>query len=239
MSIRYAVASDRGRERENNEDCALAIPELGLFIVADGMGGHTGGEVASRVAGEALAEVMRRRKRPRRIRDEAPLLGEAVLVANLAVTRTAETEELHGMGTTLTAVHIRSRTATLAHVGDSRACLIHRGKLRRLTHDHTLVSLLVESGDLAPEEAGDHPERHVLTQAIGPQVNVEPEICQVRVPRAARVLLSTDGLHDVVPEAQVIDLASGPDLESAVVALVECANALGGPDNITAILIEP
>jgi protein phosphatase len=239
VSLRYALASDCGRERDNNEDHALVVPELGLFVVADGMGGHAAGEVASRIAGETLAEVMRRRKRPRRIRDEAPLLGEAVLVANMAVTRAAEVEELHGMGTTLTAVHVRSRTATLAHVGDSRACLIHRGKLRRLTRDHTLVSLLVQSGDLAPEEAQDHPERHVLTQAIGPQASIEPEIRQVRLPRGSRILLSTDGLHEVVPEAQLVALASQPDLEAAVTALVESANALGGPDNITVILIEP
>lgn len=236
---RYALATDPGRVRDINEDCARAVPELGLFVVADGMGGHIAGEIASRLATETLINVLRARKPPRRIMDEAPRLGEAVLVAHLAVIREAQERELQGMGTTLTALVVRGRTATVAHVGDSRAYLVHKQQLLPLTQDHTLVALLVESGAIAADEAKDHPERHVLTQAIGPPTELDPDITQSRIPRGARILMSSDGLHDVVAAEEILALALVEDVEEAVQRMVGRANALGGPDNITALLVEP
>ncbi len=238
-AARYALATDPGRVRENNEDCAQAVPELGLFVVADGMGGHIAGEIASRLATETLIEAVRARRRPRRIMDEAPLLGEALLAAHLAVMREAKQRELHGMGTTLTALMVRGRTATIAHIGDSRACLVHKHQMIPLTQDHTLVALLVESGAIPADEAKDHPERHVLTQAIGPPTELDPDITQARIPRGARILLSSDGLHDVVGADEILELAEIVDVDEAVKRMVERANALGGPDNITALLVHP
>lgn len=239
MTTRYALATHPGRVRENNEDCARAVPDLGLFLVADGMGGHIAGEVASQLATAIVIETLKTRKRPKRIMDEAPLLGEALLIAHAAVMEEARRRELHGMGTTLTALKVRGRTATVAHVGDSRACMIHRNQLVPLTRDHTLVALLVESGALDEADADAHPERHVLTQAIGPAAQVDPEITQARIPRGARILLSSDGLHDIVPDDEILRLAALEDLDDAVAHLIDRANELGGPDNISAVLVEP
>jgi protein phosphatase len=237
--VRYAFKTDRGRVRENNEDSCRSLPELGLFVVADGMGGHIAGEVASRVAADTLVDVVRSRKRPRRAQDEGPMLGEAVIVAHNAVGREATERGLLGMGTTLTALHVRGRIGTVAHVGDSRACLVQRRSLRRLTRDHTLAEMLVESGAISAREAMTHPERHVLTQAIGPNAQIEPDVVQTRLRAGVRVLLSSDGLHDVVPEEEIHELARIDDLDQAVERLVARTNELGAPDNVTVILVEP
>jgi protein phosphatase len=239
MSLRYAVASDCGRERDNNEDAARAIEELGLFVIADGMGGHVGGEVASRVAVETFVSFVKGHGSATGLADEVRLLSEALLEANTAVQHEAESRNLVGMGTTLTALRIRGQMATVCHIGDTRAYLVKDGQLEALTQDHTIVGLLVEEGLIGADDAKDHPERHMLTQAIGTQELIEPDVSQTRIPPSARLLLSTDGLHDVVPRAQMAELASGPDLEAAAQALIERANAQGGPDNITVILIEP
>jgi protein phosphatase len=239
VSPRWALRTDPGLQRENNEDAARALPERGLFVVADGMGGHVAGEVASRVASDALVEVVVSAPPPRRIRDEAARLGEALITANSAVRREAERLELEGMGTTLTALLLRGRTATLAHVGDSRAYLVREGELRQLTRDHTLVAMLVESGALEPEEAVGHPERHVLTRALGTHGTVHPDVSQLRIPRTGRFLLSSDGLHDVVPEREILELAVGDDLDEAVRRLVDATRSYGAPDNVTVLLVEP
>lgn len=239
MSVRFALASDVGRVRGNNEDAACALPELGLFAVADGMGGHVAGELASRLALDTLAEVVRKREMPRRVRDVGPLLCEAVLAANSTVHHEAEVRGLNGMGTTLTSLRVHGRTAVIAHVGDSRVYLVHEGEASQLTRDHTLATLLVEGGTLPPEKAAHHPERHVLLQAIGPLPTVQPDVSQARLPRGSRLLLSTDGLHDVVRESEIAELASTEGLVDAVNGLVARANALGGPDNVTVLLLEP
>ncbi len=233
------METDVGRERQNNEDTARVLPELGLFVVADGMGGHVAGEIASRVAAENFINVVRERGTSRLIRDEATILGEAIIAANRAVIREAEAQQLLGMGTTLTAVRIRSRTTTVAHVGDTRAGFLIEGKLRPLTKDQTVVALMIESGTLSAEDAHDHPEKHMLTQAIGTQNEVEPEIVQERIPRGARIIMSSDGLHDAVPESELIELASNLDIDTAARDLIRLANEHGGPDNITVILIDP
>jgi len=238
VNLQCAIVSDSGQVRENNEDTARALPESGLFVVADGMGGHIAGEVASRVASDAIVHVFSSGETPRLIRDEATRLGEAVIAANNAVRREAERLELVGMGTTLTALLIRGSTATIAHIGDSRVYLVRRGTLRQLTRDHTLVALLIESGSIPADEGPMHPERHVLTQAIGTQVAVHPDVSQYRVSKGSRFLLSSDGLHDVVPQDKILDLAQKPDLDEAAQSLIDCANAHGGPDNITVVLVD-
>jgi len=236
---RFALATDPGLVRDHNEDAAAAQPELGLFLVADGMGGHVAGEVASRIAAQTVVDVVGAAKRPRRIVGEMALLGEAIVRAHAAVAKEAAERSLHGMGTTLTVLRVRGRTATIAHVGDSRAFLVHGGQMLQLTQDHTLVALLVESGALDPKEAAGHPERHVLTQAVGPPAEIDPELSQAQIPRGARLLLTSDGLHDVVPEAEIAALASRRDLDAAVSALIARARELGGPDYITALLVAP
>jgi len=236
---RYALLSDVGLERSNNEDSAAVDLELGLFIVADGMGGHAAGEVASRVAVEATIAALRARPRPRRAREQGELLLQALHDANAAVVREAEERGTFGMGTTLSVLVLRRRTAVVAHVGDSRIYSIGRKSLRQLTQDHTLVAAMVEGGVLSAEQAGSHPDKHVLTQAIGTMGTLEPQIVQTRVPAHGRLLLCTDGLHDALSPAEIGELARAEDLDEAARALVERANAQGGHDNVTVLLVEP
>ncbi len=239
MSLRYAIATDRGRERENNEDAALGVPELGLFVIADGMGGHIGGEVASQVAIESVVAFVKGHSPARDPKDGARLLSEAVLEANSAVLHEAELRELAGMGTTLTALQIAEHAATICHVGDTRAGLLQDGELSVLTRDHNIASLMVDQGIIPAAQATLHPERHMLTQAVGTSESIDPEIVQLEIPQGARILLSTDGLHDVVPVEVIAELAHQKELEGAARALIEQANERGGPDNVTVILIEP
>ncbi len=239
MSLRYVIATDRGRERENNEDAALGVPELGLFVIADGMGGHLGGEIASQVAIDSLLAFVKGHGPARDLKDGARLLSEAVLEANSAVLHEAELRELSGMGTTLTALQIAEHTATICHVGDTRAALLQDGELSVLTRDHNIASLMVDQGIIPAAQATLHPERHMLTQAVGTSESIDPDIVQVEIPHGARILLSTDGLHDVVPADVIAELANQKELEDAAQALIEQANERGGPDNVTVILIEP
>ena len=239
MSLQYVIATDRGRERQNNEDTALAVPELGLFVIADGMGGHIGGEVASQVAIDSLLAFLKGHGPARDLKDGARLLSEAVLEANSAVLHEAERRKLAGMGTTLTALQISERTVTICHVGDTRAGFLQNGELSVLTRDHNIATLMVDQGIIPAGQATRHPERHMLTQAVGTSGSIDPDIVQVEIPAGARILLSTDGLHDVVPAEFIAQLAGQEDLEAATQALIDQANERGGPDNVTVILIDP
>jgi protein phosphatase len=237
--MRCALVSDMGMERTNNEDSAVADLELGLFVVADGRGGHAAGEVASRIAADTTVAAMRARARPARARDEAELLLQAVHDANAAVVREAGERGTHGMGTTLSAVCVRKRAAVIANVGDSRVYLISRKGLAQLTTDHTLVMQMVERGLLTPEEARVHPDKHVLTMAIGTPGMLEPQLLHAKVPPGGRLLLCSDGLHDLLPEDEIEALAKIADIDEAARALVARANERGGFDNVTVLLVEP
>ncbi len=237
--MRYQLLSDRGSERDNNEDFMGALPQRGLFVIADGMGGHVAGEVASHVSVERFLACVDKQPRPARIREECQVLAQAITAANDAVLRKSHEEGLHGMGTTLTAVLVRGRTAVLAHIGDTRAYFVRERSLRAITSDHTVVSLMVRSGLLDEEEAHEHPDRHILLQALGTQATLEPDVFLARIPLDSRILLSTDGLHDVVPSDEILKCARERSLEHAASSLIAAANARGGPDNITVVLIEP
>jgi serine/threonine protein phosphatase PrpC len=236
---KYALLSDVGVERSNNEDSAAVDLELGLFIVADGMGGHAAGEVASRIAVEATISALRSRPRPKRLRDESEVMLQALHDANAAVVREADERGTLGMGTTLSAVFVRRRSAVIAHVGDSRIYSITKKGIAQLTVDHTLVQAMVQQGVLTAEQAQTHPDKHVLTQAIGTLGRLEPQVLQAKVPAHGRLLLCTDGLHDSLSAAEIEELARREDLDEAAHALVERANALGGHDNVTVLLVEP
>jgi protein phosphatase len=239
MTTRWALATDVGLSRDNNEDSAIALPELDLFAVADGMGGHVAGEVASNVAIQTVIDAVQSSSSAENVGDEESLLAAAICAANDSVVREAEARNLLGMGTTLTVARIRGRTAVISHVGDTRAYLVTRDEIRQLTTDHTVVALLVAAGKVAAEDAHIHPGGHVLTRAIGTQATIEPENTNARIPTGSRLLLSSDGLHDVISDAQIHALATQSDLAAAARALIDAANREGGPDNITALLVEP
>lgn len=233
MALRYALHSDPGLARERNEDFAAALPARGLFAVADGMGGHVGGEVASRVAIDAALAFLEASASL-----DLDVLAQAFERANQAVIDEATRRGLWGMGTTLTLAHVALGALQIAHVGDSRAYLLRQGRGELLTTDQTMVELMVRQGVLPRERARHHPERHVLVQALGTQDRVLPELRRIADAAGARLLLSTDGLHDQITDSSLLELGMQGDLQSCVDALVRAANQTGGPDNITVVLVE-
>jgi len=223
--------SDTGRQRRHNEDSMLA--RVPLFVVADGMGGAQAGEVASHIAVETFAEGLGAEGPPPEER-----LAERVRAANAQIHEQSQTNvEQAGMGSTLTAVYVGADEVAIAHVGDSRAYLWRDGELVRLTDDHSLVDELVRQGRLTPEEAEDHPQRSIITRALGPEPEVEVDTRTHRGRAGDVYLLCSDGLTSMVHESQVAEiLKAEPDLRAAGAALIAAANAAGGRDNITVLL---
>ena len=226
MRARIGEATDIGLVRERNEDGYLVRPPL--FAVADGMGGHRGGEVASRLALETLD------------RPGAAPLAERVREANRVVyERSMLDRSVAGMGTTLTAAALEGDRLRLAHVGDSRAYLLREGRLERLTEDHTMVHRMVREGRLTEEEAAWHPYRSVLTRALGTEPDVPVDEAVVEVRPGDRVLLCTDGLTSMVPDARIGQiLRATADPQEAADRLVEEAIAAGGLDNVTVVVLD-
>jgi PPM family protein phosphatase len=235
VKLRTGAKTDVGLLRQRNEDSFVA--EYPLFAVADGLGGHVGGEVASRVALERLAQATTTDGPEDTISER---LREAIHEANRAVGERASNEpRLTGMGTTLTAVVVGRDRLHLGHVGDSRAYLLRDGDLRALTEDHTLVQRMVREGRLTPEQAGVHPQRSVLTRALGIEDDLEVDQTTVEVTAGDRLLLCSDGLTAMVDDEDIQKILVGEeDPQAASNALVEAANAAGGQDNITTIVLD-
>jgi protein phosphatase len=234
MTVRLTVgaATDVGRVRDHNEDGYLIDDDLGLVAVADGMGGHRGGEVASAIALEVLlAEFAERHD-----------LRDAVVAANDAVyERSIEDDAVRGMGTTLTTGVLGDDDETLiiGHVGDSRAYLFRDGELRRVTSDHSLVEELIQAGELTEEEAESDPRRSQITRALGLELGVEVDLYPVVVVGGDRVLLCSDGLNGMVRDDVIADLlAAEPDPDRVAQRLVDAANDAGGTDNTTVLIVD-
>ena len=226
----YAVASDTGRRRRRNEDNYVVAPPL--FAVADGMGGAQAGEVASSLAASALeAGTSEELGGPERV---AALIQEA----NRRIFARASTDPTaSGMGTTMTVALVEGMTVVIGHVGDSRAYLVRGDSMEQLTEDHSLVNELVKSGELTAEEAQIHPQRSVITRAVGTDPDVDVDVFTVAAEDGDVFLLCSDGLTDMVADVDILDLVdrNRGDLEEAVRALVRFANKEGGEDNITAV----
>ncbi|WAL64172.1 protein phosphatase 2C domain-containing protein [Amycolatopsis cynarae] len=236
LTLRYAVATDVGRRRDANEDSVYTSPRL--LAVADGMGGHVAGEVASSAAVAAVTELDRRLAEDtveESLADAlAGMVGDAVRRLGTLVE---EDPLLQGMGTTLTALLWDGTRFLVAHVGDSRAYRLRDGVLEQITRDHTVVQELVDQGRITPEVAMTHPSRSVLTRALQSGGEAEPDIFAVEARAGDRYLICSDGLSDVVPAELLTEvLTTVEDPEATVAKLVEIANAGGGPDNITCIV---
>ena len=229
MRVTAAAATDVGLVREGNEDSYLT--EEPLFAVADGMGGHRGGEVASQLAVETLEKLFKK---------GAGDLPDQVQEANRVVfERSVVDEKVAGMGTTLTAALVEGDRVRVAHVGDSRAYLLRDGDLRLLTEDHTLVHRMVTEGEISPEEAETHPQRSVLTRALGVETVVDVDDDTVQVRPGDRLLLCTDGLTSMVSEQAIEEaLRAVPDPQEAAHRLVQMANEGGGTDNTTVVVLD-
>jgi PPM family protein phosphatase len=231
VRIRVGARTDVGQVRSHNEDGFLT--DEPLFAVADGMGGHQGGEVASRIALETLGGLHRQ--------DGGGLdLREAVRLANRAVLdRASGNRDLEGMGTTLTALRAEGSRVRLAHVGDSRAYLLRDEDLRQLTEDHTLVHRMVQEGKLTEEEAEIHPHRSILTRALGVDQELTVDQGSHEVEPGDRLLLCSDGLTSMIDEARIADILSEHgNPQDAADRLVDAANEAGGQDNITVLVLD-
>jgi len=244
MTVLVRAATDVGRLRGHNEDShGIWIPEDPadrtrrgvLLVVADGMGGAQGGQVASRLAVESLIRAYQTAQGTELLED----LRAAVEEANRAVNeKGAFDPALTGMGTTCTALVVRDHEAFIAHVGDSRAYLVRDGRIHQLTRDHSVVAQLVDQHQLTPELASVDPRRNLVTRSVGvkAQVEVDAERVEGALQPGDTFLLCSDGLHGQVNDEELARLASGPDVERACRDLIALANGRGGPDNITVLL---
>ncbi len=232
VAEQYA-GTDTGLQRRANEDSLLA--RAPLFVVADGMGGAQAGEVASRIAVECFHDGLPHDASPEHA------LAEHALAANTRIHELSRKNAEHaGMGTTLTAVYVGEDEVAIAHVGDSRAYCLREGELLRLTDDHSLVDELIREGRLTPEEAEEHPQRSIITRALGPEESVEVDTRSFHARPDDLYLLCSDGLTSMVPEARISEILREhlqPPLRAAGEALIAEANRAGGRDNITVILL--
>lgn len=227
----FGSRTDIGCLRDHNEDSLVVTPPL--FAVADGMGGHAAGEVASEIAVRVLSELA-----PEHPDGEA--LGRAIEEANRAVIQAArEGRGRQGMGTTMTAAMLEGERLVIAQAGDSRAYLLHQGKLQQLTRDHSLMADMIEAGQLTPEEARTHPQRSVITRALGSDAHLHPDIYEINVETGDRLLICSDGLSGMIFDDQIENtLRRVQDPQRCASQLVNEAIAAGGHDNVTVIVAD-
>ncbi|MEA2452663.1 MAG: family protein phosphatase [Actinomycetota bacterium] len=233
MRLAVGARTDVGLVRQGNEDSYLV--DSPLFAIADGMGGHAAGDVASATAVEIIKD-----HRSEIRADDPSTLVETVRDANRAIWDKSENDPtVRGMGTTCTIILVDGSTAQVAHVGDSRAYLLHAGELKQITDDHTLVGRMVREGKLKPEEAERHPQRSMITRALGVDEDVEVDQFSLPLAEGDRFIICSDGLSGMLSETQIAEvLGNEPDPQAAADKLVERANEAGGEDNITVIVVD-
>lgn len=241
-SLIYAAETDKGIVRELNEDSCAIIPVSAesscVFVIADGMGGHNCGELASRLAVEYIKDNLHIEA----CTDDSVIpreLENIVKKANAAVyEKSLESDEVSGMGTTLTMAVITGKKLTAAHVGDSRLYLVRAGSIKQLTEDHSYIGELVRQGTLTKEEAEKHPRKNVITRAIGCTSEILVDIISYDIEDGDIFVLCTDGLTNMVSEQDILQIVGSSEPEAACAKLIEAANRNGGEDNITVIVIK-
>lgn len=251
MRLSWKGITDVGRKREANEDCFAIVPEDRLFVVADGMGGHAAGEVASRLAVSAIADFIASTRRDAEITwpfeydtnmsVEGNRLKTAIRLANQRILDTiSRKKDLEGMGTTLVGAIVSDGRLCVGHVGDSRAYLIRDGAITQLTSDHSWVNEQVKLGFLTRSDAVRHPFRNVVTRALGSKEDVVVDVSEQAVRPGDVILLCSDGLNTMLDDDAIIrTIEEHPDdVADAATALVTRANENGGEDNVTVILIK-
>jgi len=241
--MEYWGLSDIGKVRAQNQD-VYRIEELDrhtvLAAVCDGMGGAKSGNIASRLAIDVfMDEVIRTYKASMSQEQIEQLLTGAVKLANFTVYDQArQFEDFAGMGTTLVAALVSGRNATIVNVGDSRCYHITREDIRRITVDHSLVQMMVDRGELTPEEARIYPGKNYITRAVGTEPTVESDLFAIRVDRGDALLLSSDGLHNEVEEQEILfEVVHGVNNDNCCQRLLDIANMRGSPDNVTSVLV--
>lgn len=244
-NVEIGWMTNRGRRRDHNEDNLYVFNASDtdyeakgmLLAVADGMGGHAGGEYASRIAVEKLGDYYVQENGPNAATQD--MLRTCIEEAHKTIFSQAQNSAiLKGMGTTLTAALIDKTTLNVGQVGDSRAYLIRNQSIKQLTNDHSLVAEQIRMGLITPDEASHHPARNIITRALGTKEKVEPDFYTFPLEPDDRILMCSDGLHGVVEDARTLELTlAAPNAAAACIRLVEEANANGGPDNITVVIV--
>jgi serine/threonine protein phosphatase PrpC len=236
--VRAEGATDVGRVRKHNEDAFALLPEAGLFVVADGMGGLAGGETAAQVVTQVLPALLEKRLADRQ--DVEAVVRECIADLSQATRKwAANLPGISGMGSTVVLALVQGENACIAHMGDSRAYLYRQGGLILLTDDHSVVGILLRSGEITAEQAVNHPARSKLSRYVGMESVVHPDVKMVRMQAGDRLLLCSDGLTGMVVDAGIAQiLASQPDPRAAARRLVGSANEAGGKDNVTAVVID-
>ena len=238
--------TDRGRLRGNNEDALLVLPRMKIYAVADGVGGHNSGEVASRKAVTGLEKYIEEHSMEACYESEDIKSGlisyflDFLVKANKEIIEySARKPENSGMATTFVAAHIHLEKLYVVNIGDSRAYIVRDGKISQVTVDHTVVNQMIADGDLSVEEARVHPRKNEITRALGAEENVVPDFFISEIMPGDRVLLCTDGLYGELSDSDICDTVSlGDDLNDICRSLVAKANARGGRDNVTVICVE-
>ncbi len=231
--LALAVRTSIGKVRKSNQDALIAAPDLRLWGVADGMGGHNGGETASAGARDGLLEQLSGKS------PEQGALRTAIGAVNRSLfLRQKDDESLSGMGTTLTVLWVSDKCVYLGHVGDSRAYRLRDGELKQITEDHSVVAELLRAGMLTPEQAANHPMRNVITRAVGTEDGIEIDlICEERRPGDVWLVCS-DGLHGMVADEKMADILKNNRLEKAADKLIAAALDAGGRDNVSLVLLQ-
>lgn len=231
VSSYYGSRTEIGNVREHNEDSLTVLPPL--FAVADGMGGHESGEIASEITINTLNDLAPQSA-------DAEALARAVVAANLNVIKApSQGVGREGMGTTLTAAILEKERLIIAQVGDSRAYLLHNGSLQQLTRDHSLMADMIEAGQLTEAEARVHPNRSVITRAIGSDPHMQPDLYELNVETGDRLLLCSDGICGMIEDHEIASIMrQAPSAQSCADQLVEAALAAGGFDNATAVVVD-
>jgi protein phosphatase len=247
IELRVSGLTDVGRARKHNEDCYEIDRDRLLFVVADGMGGHSHGEVASRIAVDTIRDFIQREPRggsadaatDGALREHSLQLRRAVRLAHDQVLEAIHQDgSLQGMGTTVVGILVQERTAALAHVGDSRAYRVRHGELRQLTQDHTWVHEQVKAGYLSEEQARHHPLKNVVTRALGSDKEVLVDLQELEVEPGDLYLICSDGLTTMLDDGEILRIVhQGGSLDETCRRLIAEANARGGLDNVTVILI--
>ncbi len=243
MNFTAGYKTDIGRKRKQNQDNGISIPDLGLFIVADGMGGHQGGETASAMVIEVVPATVKK-KTKKKTWDPKQVLGEAILEANATIySKASEQNGLKGMGTTATSLLFSQNILTVGHVGDSRCYYIRENAIWQLTRDHSLVAEKIRAGLITPEEARTDTMKNVITRSVGFEQYVEVDTYEFEVQKGDVFLVCSDGLSGFLDDNELLAFIqpfcqNEKSLDVTLQALIDGANNRGGDDNISALLVK-
>jgi PPM family protein phosphatase len=242
MQFKVGFGTDIGRKRSQNQDNGIALPELGLFIVSDGMGGHKGGETASSTAVEVITSFVRKAEKQKDW-DPTKVIAKAIEAANSSIfQRSIDDPSLQGMGTTTTALLFKDKTLTIGHVGDSRCYFFRPNAIWQATRDHSLVQEKLRAGLITRKDVKNDRMKNVITRSVGFEKEVNVEIYQMEVQAGDSFLICSDGLSGLIEDSEILNITqkhlSSGDFQKLVEELIAAANANGGDDNITTVMIQ-